>query len=100
MFTAYLMSGVPSLLTGPAVHDDRGVGLLVCDEATRLLDCLLTAKRMSGVPSRFKGNGTLPDECIFSFGLLFTLKRMSGVPSFLTGPELGVLFLGDDFELF
>jgi len=99
--------------------------LLACDEATGLLGCLFTEKRMSGVPSRFKGDailgdswvllftlkrmsgvpsrftggGTLPDEGIVAWGLLFTLKRMSGVPSFLTGPKLGVLSLRD-FKLF
>ena len=101
MFIAYLMSGVPSLLTGPAVYDDRGAGFFVCDETTALLlDCLFTEKRMSGVPSRFTGDATLPDEGTFAWGPLFTLKRMSGVPSFLTGQEYGVLSLGDDFEVF
>ena len=101
MFIAYLMSGVPSLLTGPAVCDDRGAGCFVCDEATGLLlNCLFTEKRMSGVPSRFTGDATLPDEGTFAWGPLFTLKRMSGVPSFLTGQEYGVLSLRDDFEVF
>ena len=86
MFAAYLISGVPSFLSGPLELLYDGAG------DAGFLAGLLTAKRMSGVPSRFSGVAPLPGKALFTdSGVLFTVYLMSGVPSFLRGTPFRLL---------
>ena len=105
MFAAYLISGVPSFLSGPPelLYD----GSEDIEEA----DCLLEANLMSGVPSFFTGPSQEDDvtgerlvcagDAGFLAGLL-TAKRMSGVPSRFSGvaPLPGKALFTDSGVLF